>query len=96
LDGINWDNPPKSPEFLSEEWELRTEEKSLSNRLVYRHKKYPKIKINFDAKDRNGNDNPHWHRENPENKKFPYLDKNGKPAARNTPHSHIYVKKKNE
>jgi hypothetical protein len=94
LDGINWDNPPKSSDFLSEDWELLYEEKSLSNRLKYRLKKYPKIIIGFDSKDRNGNENPHWHRENPNGKKFPYLDKYGKPTARNTPHSHIYVKSK--
>ncbi len=38
LDGINWDNPPKSPEFLSEEWEEYFVKENLIGRRFFRHK----------------------------------------------------------
>jgi hypothetical protein len=96
LDGINWDNPPKSPADLSQDWELIEDEKSVSNRFIFKHKDYPKIRIGFDEKDKNGKEKPHWHRENPDlkSKKYRYLDKDGNTVMRNTPNSHIYVKTK--
>ncbi len=94
LDGINWDNPPRSPEKLPEVWELIPEDEYQSNRFRFQHKTYTKIRIGFDAKDKNGNDKPHWHRENPnkKDKKRQYLDKNCNPIKRSLPDSHIYIR----
>jgi hypothetical protein len=96
LDGINWDNPPKSPEFLSEDWEFIHDDPSRL-RVRFRHKFYPKIVIGFDEKNSLRENRPHWHRENPDNlKEFPYLDKNGNPVRRGSPNSHIYTRKNND
>ncbi len=96
LDGINWDNPPKSPEKLPEVWEFFEREKNMGNRKFFRHKRYPKIVIGIDIKDSNGNEKPHWHRENPNSisHKDEYLDKNCNPVKRSSPPSHIYVRTK--
>jgi len=95
LDGINWDNPPRSPEKLPEVWELFERAKNNGNRKFFRHKLYPKIVIGIDMKDSNGNKKPHWHRENPNSvsKKDLYLDKNCLPVKRGGEESHIYVRK---
>lgn len=95
LDGINWDNPPKSPEKLPDGWELIEDDKNNGNRFRFQHKIYTKIKIGFDAKDSNGNDKPHWHRENPNKrkKKLQYLDKDCNPLDRHKSETHIYTRK---
>jgi hypothetical protein len=94
LDGINWDNPPKSPDFLSEDWEFIEDEPGNGVRPRFKHKVYPKIVIGFDSFDSNGNEKPHWHRENPNPQRLKeYLDKNGKETARNSKNSHIYLRK---
>ena len=69
LDGINWNNPPKSPEKLPEVWELIVDERDQGFRPRYRNKLYPKIVIGFDQYDSQGREKPHWHRENPNKKK---------------------------
>jgi hypothetical protein len=96
LDGINWDNPPRSPEKLTDEWEFIEDDPNKGFRPRYRHKFYPKIIIGFDIDDSNGNEKPHWHRENPnkQHKKVPYLDKDCNPIRRNSPQSHIYIRTK--
>jgi hypothetical protein len=97
LDGINWDNPPESPDFLSEDWEF-IEDDPNKFRKRFRHKQYRKIVIGFDVNDCRGENRPHWHRENSDNnfKDFPYLDKKGNPVRRGSPNSHIYTKKNND
>ncbi len=75
LDGINWDNPPKNPEKLPKVWELIQDEPNNGNRLRFQDKTYTKIVVGFDATNSNGDERPHWHRENPNKKKGQeYLD----------------------
>ncbi len=94
LDGINWDNPPRSPEKLPEVWELIQYEPNNGNRLRFQHKIYTRIVVGFGATDSNGDKRPHWHRENPnkQQKNVQYLDKNCNPIKRGLPDSHIYVR----
>jgi hypothetical protein len=93
LDGIDWNNPPKSPEELPDEWEEVTDPRNGSGRKEFAHKKYPKIIIGFDAKDQNGRDRPHWHRYHPyRSRKDYYLDIDCNSLNRGHKHSHIYVK----
>ncbi len=94
LDEINWDNPPRNPEKLPEGWEEFFKSNNQGNRRFFRHKVYRNIRIDFDAKDKNGNDKPHWHRENSneKDKKRQYLDKDCNPIKRGLPDSHIYIR----
>ncbi len=93
LDGINWDNPPKNPERLPEVWEEYRDQRDNGERRYFKHTLYPKIKIDFDAKDTNGNERPHWHRENPNPRKGQeYLDQDCNITFRKSKPSHIYVR----
>lgn len=95
--GIDWTNPPKSPEDLGEDWEIFIHPKILVeiNRKEYVHKKTKEM-IGFDP-DRtlNGVVVPkHWHRYNPKSvgKNDEYLDLCGKVVARNRKNSHIKIR----
>ena len=98
LDGINWDNPPKSPEFLSEDWEeLPTGDSKRSRK--FKHKKYG-IEFVFDTADETAGKKAaksrgHYHRFNPnsKNKTDYYLDENGLPCSKGSKSSHIYTRK---
>ncbi len=93
LDGINWDNPPRSPERLPEVWELIVDERDQGNRFRFKHKTYTRIVIGFDATDSKGDERPHWHRENPNKKKGQeYLDQDCNPVRSKSNPSHIYVR----
>lgn len=94
LDGINWDNPPKSPEKLPENWEEYRDSRDIGNRRYFKHKIYSKIKIDFDLYDSQGRERPHWHRENPNKRKGEeYLDQDCKPILRKSKPSHFYLRK---
>ncbi len=96
LDGINWDNPPRSPERLPEGWQEYKIPNNGGKRLFFRHKIYPKIKIDFDANDSQGNEKPHWHRKNPNGRsdRDLYIDQDCGIVAKNSKKSHIYVRLK--
>ncbi len=94
LDGINWDNPPKSPERLPDVWEFVENDPNNGHRPRYRHKTYTRIIIGFDLYDTNGDEKPHWHRENPNTRKGQeYLDKDCQVMYRKSKKSHIYTRK---
>lgn len=95
LDGINWDNPPRSPEKLPENWEEFKNSKDEGKRRYFKHKIYTKIEIDFDLKDSQGREKPHWHRVNPNSrsKKDQYLDKNCNPLKKGNQETHIYTRK---
>ncbi|MBL7897287.1 MAG: hypothetical protein JNJ99_02045 [Crocinitomicaceae bacterium] len=90
--GIDWTNPPRSPEELGEDWVL---EKSYKNG-EYNHYKNQKTgeKLRWDLEP----DHPaggHWHRPNPNYQKWMkdsnyYLDRYGKAVDRGSIESHIY------
>lgn len=101
--GIDWTNPPNSPEKLGREWEEVTNEKAKENgnsRLFVN--KVSKEKISFDKGIPNepgfrGID--HWHRHNLDqsNDLTYYLDQCGKPVKRKSKESHIIIRNlKNE
>ena len=99
LDGINWDNPPKSPEKLGEEWEEVTKPGIPGLTRTFRHRKY-RLLINFDkgnpsAPQKADKYRDHWHRLNPNKtgKQNYYLDSQGKPAGKGTKPSHIFPRK---
>ncbi len=96
LDGINWNNPPRSPEKLPEGWQEYKNSKDDGNRRFFKQKVYPKIKIDFDAEDSQGREKPHWHRQNPnyQSQKDQYLDRDCNIVRRYHPHSHLYVRLK--
>jgi hypothetical protein len=95
--GIEWTNPPKSPEDLGEDWEILVNPKVLIeiNRKDYVHKKTKEM-IGFDRERIvNGVVIPkHWHRYNPKaiGKNDDYLDMCGKVVARNRRNSHIKIR----
>ncbi len=96
--GIDWTNPPDSPEKLGSEWMEVTEPEKVGNtdskifvnrvsgeRIAFDKKTYGKE--GFSGKD-------HWHRFNIEgkNKMDYYLDECGKPVNKGSSKSHIEVK----
>jgi hypothetical protein len=96
--GIDWDNPPCSPNELNNDWIEVTPEtmKQNSNRREYQNKKTG-LKIAFDkgipGKPKfKGKD--HWHIYNPFSLSVRdyYLDKNGNKIHKNDDNSHIEIK----
>ena len=91
---IDWENPPSSPNDLSDEWEDVThpDQKGNTNDRRYRNKESGE-EIEFHPNDKNG-PNPHWHRHNPNRsgKDDYYLDKHGAPVRKGSKPSHIYTK----
>jgi len=96
--GIDWDNPPCSPNELNSDWIEVTPEtmKQNSNRREYQNTK-TRLKIAFDrgipGKPRfKGKD--HWHIYNSfaSSVRDYYLDKNGNPIHKNDDNSHIETK----
>jgi len=103
LDGIDWENPPKNPDFLSEDWkEITHPHQALySNTRVFVHKKYNKIRISFDKakivnqKTKAYEAKDHWHRFNPNSQKIKYdyyLDFRGANVGKGSDKSHILTK----
>jgi hypothetical protein len=96
--GIDWTNPPNSPEKLGNEWMEVTNEKvrSKSKRRDFIHKLTDeKIVFEFGMTFKDGNkQEDHWHRYNPlsKNDKDLYLDKCGKPVGKSDKDSHIWIK----
>ena len=98
LDGINWDNPPKSPEGLSEDWEELPSRKPREHR-EFKHRKYG-FRIRFDIGQPNASKKAHksrnhWHRYNPNSVSDHdmYLDKFGNIIRKNHGDSHIQIRK---
>ena len=96
--GIDWNNPPCSPNDLSDDWAEVTPEimKQNSNRSEYQNKNTG-LKIAFDkgiyGKPRfSGKD--HWHIYNPFSVSIKdyYLDKQGNTIHKNDGNSHIEIK----
>ncbi|GEM_PF-6483038 len=92
---IDWQNPPCTPDELSDNWKEITDSRMLqhSNRRIFRYKD-TEIKIAFE-KGKTGltgnKANDHWHRYNPNalNDRDLYLDINGNPAGKGSNPSHI-------
>ena len=98
LDGINWDNPPKMPNKLDDNWEEMPSYDARNTR-VFRHKKY-RLEIHFDKGDPAAPPKAHracdhWHRVNPNytSDKDYYLDKAGRPIKKGHKNSHIEPRK---
>ena len=96
---IDWtDNPPATPDNLSEEWEDVTDERKRENtdNRDFENKE-TKEKITFD-KGKEGKPGfegvDHWHRHNPNStgKKDAYLDAGGTPVPKGSKKSHITPK----
>ncbi|MBK8395837.1 MAG: hypothetical protein IPL26_11445 [Leptospiraceae bacterium] len=99
--GIDWTNPPNSPEKLGSEWVEVTEPEKVKNTdsRIFMNR-VSKERISFDRKTPgkdgfSGKD--HWHRFNPlpiegKNKMDYYLDECGKPVKKGSSKSHIEVK----
>jgi RHS repeat-associated protein len=97
--GINWANPPASPDDLSSDWEEVTHPKNNNGEnREFRNKDTGEV-IRFDKGDPSKGGfqkNDHWHRLNPAwNRKMGnkgrYLDRYGNPCDRNSPESHIEI-----
>ncbi|MBK8397725.1 MAG: hypothetical protein IPL26_21130 [Leptospiraceae bacterium] len=96
--GIDWTNPPKSPEDLGSAWIDATDPRMKENSSRRRFQNLiTKEVVAFDigVPDKTGyKEENHWHRENPntKNKNDAYLDECGKPVARGNDESHIKIK----
>jgi|JI10StandDraft_1071094.scaffolds.fasta_scaffold67282_5 hypothetical protein len=95
--GIDWTNPPDSPEKLGSEWmeitDGRAKEKSLRREFVNRN---TKEKIGYDigfGLEKYIQEN-HWHRYNPdsESERDRYLDMCGEKVGKSSPKSHIKIR----
>ncbi len=92
---IDWENPPCSPEDLSQDWQEVTPQlmRQNSQRREFLHH-LTGLKIAFDkgiaGKPKFGGKN-HWHIYNPNSTSVRdyYLDKNGNPLHKNNPNSHF-------
>ena len=94
-DDIDWVvSPPCDPDDLNEDWEETTHPQK-KRRTIDRDftNKRTKVKIEYHPKNKNGEDEPHWHRKNPNstNKHNYYLDKYGNIVEKNSKKSHIYT-----
>ncbi|MBP7283444.1 MAG: hypothetical protein KBA66_17805 [Leptospiraceae bacterium] len=96
--GIDWSNPPSSPEKLGSEWvEVTTEKaKENGNSRVFVHK-VTKEKISFDKgipSEPGFRGIDHWHRHNSDqsDESGYYLDQCGKLVRRKSKESHIIIR----
>lgn len=96
--GIDWTNPPDSPEKLSSDWELiQYPNVGQNKKRMDFHNVHTGEKIAFDSestKDPNQIKQPHWHRYNPNSTSTSdyYLDMCGKPIHKSHKNSHIYIR----
>ncbi len=93
--GIDWLNPPKSPDFLDSDWVEITHPRArqFSNTRKFIHKKTKEM-ISFDKGiegETGEREYNHWHRFNPNTTGDHdlYLNLCGKPTAKKKPDSHI-------
>jgi RHS repeat-associated protein len=90
---IDWNNPPSSPEQLSEGWEETTDARNKSGSREFKNKETgEKIRWDPGKKGKPGwEGKDHWHRYNPKSsgKRDLYLDRVGNPIARGAELSHI-------
>jgi len=99
VNDIDWNDPPKSPDELGDDWEDVThpeQEKNSQGSKDFKNKKTGE-KIRWDPKNKKGEDDPHWHRYNPKStgKKDYYLDKNNNPVPKGSAASHLRPKSNN-
>jgi hypothetical protein len=96
--GIDWTNPPSSPEGLDSDWVDVTHPiaKEKSNRIIFRNRNTgEEIAFEIGRMRKDGSRLPnHWHRPNPESADDSdyYLDECGKPVRKSHDDSHIWIK----
>lgn len=96
--GIDWTNPPSSPESLGIDWIDVTHPiaKEKSNRIIFRNRNTgEEIAFEIGRMRKDGSRLPnHWHRPNPESADDSdyYLDECGKPIRKSHDDSHIWIK----